>query len=65
LVRIGAERYHKASGKTEREIRYCITSLKPDEAWLNQTIHGKRLQKTWDHDYLLKILGVHVLMRLP
>jgi hypothetical protein len=26
--RIKAERYHKASGKTEHEIRYCITNLK-------------------------------------
>ena len=38
LVRIEAERYHKATGKTEREIRYYITSLKPDAARLNQTI---------------------------
>jgi hypothetical protein len=65
LVRIEAERSHKASGKTEREIRSCITSLKPDPARLNQTIHSKRLQKAWDHDYPLKILGLHVPMRLP
>ena len=38
LVHIEAERYHKATGKTEREIRYYITSLKPDAARLNQTI---------------------------
>ncbi len=38
LVRIESERYHKASGKTEREIRYYITSLAPDAARLNQCI---------------------------
>ena len=38
LVRIEAERYHKATGKTEREIRYYITSLKPDAARLNAAI---------------------------
>ena len=38
LVRIEAERYHKVSGKTEREIRYYITSLKPDAARLNAAI---------------------------
>jgi hypothetical protein len=32
LVRIESERYHKATGKTEREIRYYITSLRPAEA---------------------------------
>jgi hypothetical protein len=30
LVRIESERYHKATGKTECEIRSYITSLKPD-----------------------------------
>ena len=42
LVRIEAERYHKATGKTEREIRYYITSLKPDAARLDSAIrqHG-------------------------
>src|ERR1035438_7924535 len=35
LVRIESERYHKATGKAEREIRYYITSLKPDAAKLN------------------------------
>jgi hypothetical protein len=34
LVRIEAERYHKATGKTEREIRYYIT-IKPEAARLN------------------------------
>jgi len=29
LVRIEAERYHKATGRTEREIRYYITRLNP------------------------------------
>ena len=38
LVRIEAGRYHKATGKTEREIRYHITSLKPDAARLNSAI---------------------------
>ena len=38
LVRIEAERYHKATGKTERETRYYITSLKPDAARLNGCI---------------------------
>ena len=32
------ERYHKATGKIEREIRYYITSLKPDAARLNSVI---------------------------
>jgi hypothetical protein len=38
LVRIEAERYHKVSGKTEREIRYYITSLKAGAAQLNGLI---------------------------
>jgi predicted transposase YbfD/YdcC len=38
LVRIEAERYHKATGKTERETRYYITSLQPDAARLNRSI---------------------------
>jgi predicted transposase YbfD/YdcC len=38
LVRIESERYHKATGKTEREIRYYITSLKPDAVRLNRAI---------------------------
>ena len=38
LVRIEAERYHKVSGQTEREIRYYITSLKPGAARLNAAI---------------------------
>jgi predicted transposase YbfD/YdcC len=38
LVRIQSERYHKVSGKIEREIRYYITSLKPDAARLNRVI---------------------------
>jgi predicted transposase YbfD/YdcC len=40
LVRIESERYHKATGKTEREIRYYITSLSPDAARLNQAIRN-------------------------
>ena len=38
LVRIESERYHKATGKIEREIRYYITSLSPDAARLNSVI---------------------------
>jgi predicted transposase YbfD/YdcC len=38
LVRIESERYHKATGKIEREIRYYITSLRPDTARLNRVI---------------------------
>jgi len=38
LVRIESERYHKATGKTECEIRSYITSLKPDAARLNSVI---------------------------
>ena len=38
LVRIQSERHHKATGKTEREIRYYITSLKPDAKRLNASI---------------------------
>jgi predicted transposase YbfD/YdcC len=38
LVRIRAERYHKATGKTEREIRYYIISLRPDAERLNASI---------------------------
>ncbi|MHB1938841.1 MAG: ISAs1 family transposase [Acidobacteriaceae bacterium] len=39
LVRIEAEHYYKATGKTEREIRYYITSLRPDAERLNRAIH--------------------------
>ena len=38
LVRIQSERFHKATGQNEREIRYYITSLKPDAARLNGCI---------------------------
>jgi predicted transposase YbfD/YdcC len=38
LVRIQSERYHKATGKTERETRYYITSLRPDATRLNRVI---------------------------
>jgi Transposase DDE domain len=38
LVRIQSERYHKVTGKIEREIRYYITSLKPDALRLNAVI---------------------------
>jgi predicted transposase YbfD/YdcC len=42
LVRIEAERYRKATGKTEAEIRHYITSLIPDAARLSPCIrqHG-------------------------
>ena len=38
LVRIEAERYHKATGKSEHEIRYYITSLRADATRLNSVI---------------------------
>lgn len=38
LVRIEAERFHKATGKTERETRYYISSLAPDAQRLNQLV---------------------------
>ena len=38
LVRIQAERYHKATGQSERQTRYYITSLAPDAARLNRVI---------------------------
>jgi predicted transposase YbfD/YdcC len=38
LVRIQAERHHKATGKTETETRFYITSLQPDAARLNRAI---------------------------
>ncbi len=38
LVRIESQRYHKATGKSEREIRYYITSLKSDAERLNRAI---------------------------
>ncbi len=37
-MRIEAERYHKATGKTERETRYYISSLKPNAKRLNAAI---------------------------
>ena len=37
-MRIDAERYHKATGKTERETRFYITSLKADAARLNRAV---------------------------
>jgi len=38
LVRVEAERHHKATGKIERETRFYITSLKPDAERLNRSI---------------------------
>ncbi len=37
-VRIEAERYHKATGKTEREIRYYINGLAPQAAPINTLV---------------------------
>ena len=37
-MRIQSERYDKVAGKIEREIRYYITSLKPDAARLNSVV---------------------------
>jgi predicted transposase YbfD/YdcC len=50
LVRIEAERYHKATGKTEREIRYYITSLKPNAARLNAAI-----RQHWSMHWVLDV----------
>jgi predicted transposase YbfD/YdcC len=38
LVRIQAERFHKATGKTQQETRYYIASLHPSAAHLNQLV---------------------------
>jgi predicted transposase YbfD/YdcC len=38
LVKIDAERFHKATGKTERETRFYIASLAPDAARLNAVV---------------------------
>ena len=38
LVRIQAERFYKATGKTEREPRFYITSLQPQPERLNRAI---------------------------
>ena len=40
LVRIYAERYFKSSGKTERETRYYIASLRPDAELLNRSVRS-------------------------
>jgi len=40
LVRIESERYHETTGKTEREIRYYITSLRADATRLNHAIRN-------------------------
>ena len=37
-MRIESDFYHKATGKTETEIRYYITSLRPDAERLNRSI---------------------------
>lgn len=42
LVRIESERYHKATGKIECKIRYCITSLSPDAARMISVIRQHR-----------------------
>jgi predicted transposase YbfD/YdcC len=38
LVRIQAERFHKATGQVERETRYYISSIKPDATRLNRAV---------------------------
>jgi predicted transposase YbfD/YdcC len=38
LVRVQAERYHKTTGQTEREVRYYISSLRPEAARLNLAV---------------------------
>jgi len=38
LVRIEAERFHKATGKRESETRYYITSLQPEATRLNGAV---------------------------
>ncbi len=38
LVRIQAERFHKARGRMERETRFYIASLKPEAERLNRAI---------------------------
>jgi len=38
LVRIEAERFHKATGEIERETRYYISSVPPEAARLNRSI---------------------------
>ena len=38
LMAIAAERYHKATGKSETETRYYITGLQPHAARLNRAI---------------------------
>jgi hypothetical protein len=43
LVRIESERYHKATGKAESEVRYYITSLDPDAERLNRSKWGSCL----------------------
>jgi predicted transposase YbfD/YdcC len=40
LVRIVAERYFKSTGKTERETRYYIASLRPDAELLNRSVRS-------------------------
>jgi predicted transposase YbfD/YdcC len=42
LVRIQSERYHKVSGKIEREVRYYITSLRPNAARMNTVVRQHR-----------------------
>jgi len=42
LVRIESERFHKATGKTERETRFYIASLQPEATLLNSVIRQHR-----------------------
>ena len=46
LVRIQAERFHKATGKTENETRYYITSLAPEATRLTKQFASTGASKT-------------------
>jgi len=45
-MRIEPERYHRTTGKTEREIGYYITGFRPDASRLNQAIRHHWASKT-------------------
>ena len=53
LVKIDAERFHKATGKTERETRSYMSSLTPNAALLNSVI-----RKHWGIENKLHWLDV-------
>jgi hypothetical protein len=70
LVRIEAERFHKATGQTERETQYYITSpcrRKPSgstapsvsqDKTANSASKANALNAAWDNDYLLHLLAI-------